>query len=57
MTEAQFTSTFSNPLFPGVEPVTVKYNDGKRKSHLLGIERHLAGIFPMRLKVLNRALK
>lgn len=57
VTEAQFTSTFSNRVFWGNKPVTVIFNDVKRKFNLSCFQRHLYYIFPILGRRFNRALK
>lgn len=57
VTEAQFSSTFSNRAFSRNKSVTIIYNDGKRKFNLSWIERHHCEIFPMVVKRLSWGLK
>lgn len=57
VTEAQFSSTFSNRVFSRNKLVTMRCDDGKRKFNLSWFERHQWEIFPMLGKRLNRGLK
>lgn len=57
VTEAQFSSTFSNRLFSRNKSVTIRCNDGKIKFNLSWFQRDHCEIFPIFLKGLNRRLK
>lgn len=54
VTEAQFTSTFSNRVFSRNKPVTITCNDGKIKFNLSWFQRCPCEIFPTFVKGLNR---
>lgn len=57
VTEAQFSSTFSNRVFSRIKLATIRYNDSKLKFNLSWFERHKRYIFPMHGKGLNWGLK